>query len=298
MKSILREPLVHFLLIGAALFIAFAFADNPVDKESDRIVVTQGKIEFLTANFKRTWQRQPTGSELEGLTNGYVRDEILYREALALGLDRDDPYIRMRLKQKLEFMSDDLAGVVTPSDEQLNLYMTNHPEDFRQEFQVAFRHVYLNADQQESMSIDRATKLIQHLSDEKSTTDPDTMGDSLMLPKVFDLSSESEIARLFGRPFSRELLEITPGAWTGPIRSGYGLHLVLVSEKVAGRLPELDEVREIVERDWFSTRKKEHRESIYNSLREKYTVVFEADAGEKKAFTVISEAQAAGEKRK
>lgn len=296
MKSILREPLFHFLLIGAALFIAFAFVGNPVEQEADRIVVTQGQIDFLAANFKRTWQRQPTEGELEGLTNGYARDEILYREALALGLDRDDPYIRMRLKQKLEFMSDDLAGIVTASDEQLKQYMTHHLEDFRQEFQVAFRHIYLNADKQESMAIDRATRLIQQLSDDKDTTDPDKLGDSLMLPKVFDLSSESEISRLFGRPFSRELLNVTPGRWVGPIRSGYGLHLVMVSEKVGGRMPELDEVRKTVEREWLAARKKEQRERFYNSLREKYTVVLEADAGDKKTFTVISEAQAAGEK--
>lgn len=297
MKFLLREPLVHFGLIGIALFFAFSFAGNPVNPESDRIVVTQGQTDFLKANFTRTWQRPPTEEEMQGLINGYVRDEILYREALALGLDRDDPVIRRRLKQKLEFMNDDLAGVVTASDEQLKEFISSHPESFRIEAQVTFRHIFLGMDQHGNSVMEKAAQLLTELSNDANIRDPDTMGDNLMLPKSFNLSPVSEIARLFGKLFSVEIMKIKQGNWTGPIRSGYGLHLVLISEKIEERQPELDEVREIVEREWLNVHKTQTRESLYNNLRKKYTVAVETEAGDEKPFSIPKEAQAGGERR-
>ena len=297
MKSLLREPLVHFLLIGAALFLVFGLFNDPAGPQSDRIVITPGQIEFLKANFTRTWQRSPSEQELQGLIKSHVREEIFYREALALGLDRDDGIIRRRLKQKLEFMSDDLAAVATPSDEQLRTFLETHPERFRLEPQVAFRHIFFNIDQRGNIALDEAGRLRAELSDSGNTTDPDTSGDSLMLPKSFDLSPASEIARLFGESFSIEIMKIEPGQWAGPIRSGYGLHLVLVSEKIDGKLPELDEVREVVEQEWSAAHKKELRENIYKKFREKYTVVFEQPTNGANTIQALSAAQAAQEKQ-
>jgi hypothetical protein len=298
MKSLLREPLVHFLLIGAALFFVFGLFNDPAGPQSDRIVITPGQIEFLKANFTRTWQRSPTEQELQGLINSHVHEEIFYREALALGLDRDDGIIRRRLKQKLEFMSDDLAGVATPSDEQLQQFLETHPESFRIEPKVAFRHIFLNIDQRGNTALDAGDRLLAELSDAGNATDPDTLGDNIMLPKSFTLSPASEIARLFGEPFSIEIMKIKPGQWAGPIRSGYGLHLVLVSEQVDGRLPELDEVREVVEQEWSADYKKELKESIYKKFREKYTVVFEQPTTGGNSLQAVSEAQAAQEVQK
>ena len=293
MKSLVREPLVHFLLIGAALFLVFGLFNNPVGPQSDRIVITPGQIEFMKANFTRTWQRPPTEQELQGLISSHVREEIFYREALALGLDRDDPIIRRRLKQKLEFMSDDLAGVATPSDEQLRTFLETHPERFRIEPQVAFRHIFLDIDQRGNTALDEAERLLAELSDAGKTTDPDTLGDNLMLPKSFNLSPASEIARLFGQSFSIEIIKIEPGQWAGPIRSGYGLHLVLVDEQVDGRLPELSEIKEFVEQEWSAAHKRELKEGIYKKFREKYTVVFEQPTTGGNSPQAVSAAQAA-----
>jgi len=297
MKSLLREPLVHFLLIGAALFIVFGLFNDPAGPGSERIVITPGQIDFLKANFTRTWQRPPTEKELQGLINSFVRDEIFYREALSLGLDRDDNVIRRRLKQKLEFMSDDLAEVATPSDEELRQFLQSHPESFRKEPQVAFRHIFLDITQRGKGAFAEADRVLAELADENNIPAPDALGDPLMLPMAFDLTTVSEISRLFGRSFGPELLSVEPGKWTGPIRSGYGLHLILVTDKVDGRLPELDEIREVVEREWVAVRKKELKENIYSRLREKYSVVFEQPATEKKPLQAVSEAQAAQEKQ-
>ena len=131
MKSLLREPLFHFLLIGAALFLLFKVLNDPTGPQSSRIVVTNGQIEFLKARFAKTWQRQPNEQELQELINGHVREEILYREALALGLDKDDTVVRRRMTQKLELMGDDIAGITVPTDDDLRKHMEEHPENFR-----------------------------------------------------------------------------------------------------------------------------------------------------------------------
>ena len=296
MKSLLREPLVHFLLIGAALFVIFSFINNPPGKGSDRIIITPGQIEFLKANFTRTWQRPPSEKELQGLVDSHIREEIFYREALALGLDKDDATIRRRLMLKLETLSNDLAEAAAPSDEDLKSFLKANPERFRIEPQMAFSHVFINTDQRRRTAMDEAERLLAVLSDEKNA-DLDTLGDTVMLPKSFGLTRAGEISRLFGDAFTRELVTIIPGQWAGPIRSGYGLHLVKVTNTVAERLPELDEVREVVEREWFAVHRKEMQEGIYKRLRERYTVVFEQPASEKKHLQTVSVAQAAQEKQ-
>ena len=144
MKSFLREPLVHFLIIGVALFILFEVVNDPVGPQSNRVVITNGQIESLKARFVKTWQRQPTREELDELINGHVREEILYREALALGMDKDDGVVRRRMTQKLELMSDDIAGITIPSNEDLQDFLESHPELFRIEPQVAFRQIYID----------------------------------------------------------------------------------------------------------------------------------------------------------
>lgn len=297
MKSLLREPLIHFLFIGAALFLLFEVFDDPADPQSSRIVISNGQIEYLKASYARTRQRSPTKQELQGLIDGYVREEIFYREALALGLDKNDTVIRRRLKQKLEIMSDDLVGIMVPSDEQLQEFIETHAERFRIEPQIAFRHVYLDVYQRGNAVMDEAARLLTILSDKRSKSDSDILGDSLMLPKSFNLSPVGEIAKMFGKPFILELINSKPGQWTGPVQSGYGLHLILVTEHIAGRLPPLDEIREAVEWEWSAAHKKELKENIYNEFRGKYTVDFEPPANGAGNIQVISTAQAAQEEQ-
>lgn len=295
MKSLLREPLIHFLLIGAALFLSFEVFDDPAGPQSSRIDITNGQVEYLKASFARARQRQPTEQELQGLVDGYVREEVFYREALALGLDKNDSVIRRRLNQKLELMGDDLAGITVPSDEELQQFMASHAETFKTEPRLAFRQIFVDVVKRGISADDEADRLLALLSDAGSKPDPDTLGDSLMLPKIFELSPVSDIAKQFGEPFSLELINSNPGQWNGPVLSGYGLHLVLVTEHIAGRLPPLNEIRETVEWDWTAAHRKELKENIYNTLRNNYTVVFEQPPDGAKTIQEISEAQAAQE---
>jgi hypothetical protein len=297
MRALLREPLLHFLFIGALLFLLFEVFDNPAGPQSSRIVITNGQIEFLKARFAKTWQMQPTENELQELINGHVREEILYREALALGLDKDDSVVRRRMTQKLELMGDDIAGITVPTDEDLRKYMEEHPENFRIEPRVAFRQIYIDIVKRGISADDEADRLLALLSDAESKPDPDTLGDNLMIPGAYNLLPISEIAKIFGEPFSLELVKSKEGQWTGPIQSGYGLHLVLVTEKVEGRFPELAEIRETVEWEWSSAHKKNVRENIYKKLREKYTIEFEEPANGAGSTQAVSVAQSEQEKR-
>jgi len=288
MKTLLREPLIHFLLIGAALFFLFEVFETRKEVQGNRIVISNGQIEFLKASFARTRQRVPTGQELQGLIDGFVREEVYYREALSLGMDKDDFVIRRRLGQKFELMSDDLAGIKTPSEEELQAFLQTNQELFKIDAQIAFRHVFIDVAKRGKPADDEAARLLAVLSAKEKATNPDLLGDPLMIPKKFSLTPLGEIAKFFGESFSLELEKYKPGQWSGPVQSGYGLHLVRVTEYIAEKLPHLDEIRKIVEWEWAESYRKDLKDSIYEKLREKYTVVVEQHAGGGKTIQAAS----------
>jgi hypothetical protein len=273
--QLLREPLVHFLLLGAALFGVFAWVDDSGSARAGHIVITPGHIEHLTVGFTRTWQRLPTAQELAGLIDDYVREEVLYHEAVAMGLDRNDTIVRRRLRQKLEFLTEETAETVPPSDAELRTFLQQHPDAFRIEPRLAFQHVYLSRGRRGDNAEVTARQLLAQLSTGDDATDPTTLGDPFLLPPEFSLSSRSEIARLFGDAFATQLQQLVPDHWAGPFESAYGLHLVCVRERVDGRMPALAEVREAVQRAWFAARRKAVQEQFYQRLRARYTVVVE-----------------------
>lgn len=275
MKKLLKDPLLHFLLIGAALFLVFGFFKGPTGNEENKIVITRGDIDALQANFVRTWQRPPTDGELSGLIDNRVEDEIAFREAVAMGLDQDDAVIRRRLRMKMELLVEDIAGLSPPSDEELQAYLEEHMDSFHQEPQVSFKQVYLNSDKRGAGVDEAARKMLAELTAAGPGADPVSFSDPNMLPKEFRLYYASDIEKLFGKSFTRDLLQVEPGKWNGPVWSSYGLHLVFVRDRIEGRDPELAEVREEVEREWAAKRRREFKEQTYKKLRERYTVIIE-----------------------
>jgi len=286
LKKLLHEPLIHFLLIGAGLFLLFGWKGGPSSQpggqtgsQSMKIVVTQGQIEHMEAQFKRTWQRPPTEQELKGLVENQVRDEISYREATAMGLDRDDAAIRRRMRLKLETLNEDIAAAMSPTDQDLQTFLEQHRDAFFEEPRASFRQVFLNPDRRGAKIDTDARNLLAQLQAAGPDANLSGFGDTLvMVPGNLPLSSVSEIGRIFGEQFGRTIVELEPGQWLGPVRSGYGLHLVLVTERQPGRMPELTEVRDRVEREWVFARKKEMLEAMYQKLGERYTVVIEEPA--------------------
>jgi hypothetical protein len=274
-RSLLREPLVHFLLIGAALFLFFSWTGGSGGPDSNRIVIGPGQVEHLATGFARTWRRPPTQAELKGLIDDYVREEMATREARTMGLDREDTVIRRRLRQKLEFLVEDAAEAVPPTDAELQAWLDEHTEDYRLEPRVAFRQVFLSADRRGDRLEADAQALLRRLRSQGVGADIEEAGDSIMLPSEFELAPLTVASRTFGQEFATRLAEIETGTWTGPIRSGYGLHLVFIRERIEGREPALEDVREAVARDLLTSRRKGQLEAMYERLLERYDVAID-----------------------
>jgi hypothetical protein len=268
-----REPLVHFLAIGALLFVIFSWRGGAAG--GDRIVITPGQVDSMVASFVRTWQRPPTEAEMKGLLDDWVREEIATREAMALGLDRDDTVIRRRLRQKLEFASDDSVDATPPTDAELQSWLDAHPDTFRSEPAAAFRQVYVSQERGQAAAEAEALRLLGTLKAAQPSASIEGLGDSIMLPREVERSSRSQIAREFGEEFADAVSALAPGQWHGPVASGYGVHLVFVRDRVEARLPPLDEVRPIVEREFTSDRRTRELNATYERLLERYRVVIE-----------------------
>ena len=272
-RRVWREPLVHFLLIGAALFVFYDQTREQGSEAPNRIVMSSGQVEQLAANFKRTWMRPATEAELAGLIESYVRDEVFYREALAMGLDQSDPVVRQRMRSKLEFILEDLSSAEV-ADEVLLAYLQEHPDKFRTQPQVSFQQVYLSSDRRTDLLAEAETVLAS-LNEGAA---PESLGDPTLVPYAFTLATQAEIERSLGESFGREVVELVPSDdWVGPVFSAYGGHLLKVSESVDARLPDLSEIRELVEREYVVERRNEIKDLAYAKLREGYDVTIEAD---------------------
>jgi peptidyl-prolyl cis-trans isomerase C len=259
-KKLLREPLLHFLLIGAALFAVYAVV-NPDAMQSDkRIVVDQGQINTLAQRFKRVWQRDPNEQELQGLIEDFVIEEIYYREALAMGIDKDDPVIRRRLRQKMELYTDNLASTLAPTDAVLNEYLQRHADKFEADSRYTFKQIFVNADAATEQLNEQLAAIESDLQDGKTVT-----GDQSLLPVGFEDADAFTVDRTFGKGFALQLDAVPLNQWSQPLRSGLGVHFVFVSNRQPGYLPALADIRNKVEREW----RFDQAQSIDRTLREK-----------------------------
>ena len=277
LSRFVREPLVHFLILGALLFAYFEFAARDSGPDSRRIVVSGAQIEHLAASFARTWQRPPTVEELKGLVDDYVREEIAVREAMAMGLDRDDTIIRRRLRQKLEFITQDVIDSNPPTAEQLASWYQEHLVDYTREAAVAFDQVFIDRDRRGRDADVYAAELLESLR-EQPDVDPHELGDATMLPPSMPLAGRSEVARTFGEEFATQLMGSDSGRWIGPVSSGFGLHLVRITDTGPGRALGFEAAAPLVERDFLADRRKRETDAFYDRLLENYRVELDFDA--------------------
>ena len=278
MKKILKEPLVHFLLLGALIFVGYEWVDHNSEPAPGRIVISQGQLASMLANFISTQQRPPSHQEWANLIQAQVRGEVYYREALVLGLDKDDAIIRRRLQQKLEFISDDIAAQAQPTDAELNAYLTVHPDKFRVEPQFTFRQLYLNPEKHVTNLAGDAAQLLAKLNQPGGDTGFATLGDPFMLDNNFTALPSGEITKQFGKEFTAKLAGLQTGHWQGPVESGFGAHLVCISARTAGRQPALAEVRDAVRREWIEDQRLQANDKFYQAMLKHYTVTIEKPA--------------------
>jgi peptidyl-prolyl cis-trans isomerase C len=272
MRKWFKEPLVHFLVIGAMIFAVFSvFSDKESPMDGNRIVVSSGDIERLGVSWSKRWNRPPTETELKGIVDAYIKEEVYYREALALGLDQNDTILRRRLMQKMEFLSNDLAELNQPDETALNKYFLDNQEKYEIPSRVSFTHIYFSTDKRGAKAAEDAESVLAGLTVKKAPEH----GDSFMLQYDFDQETPFEVGRLFGKVFAESLFTLEPGVWQGPIESGYGLHLVRISEKIDSRMPELASVIDRVRTDFMFEQRRKVNKEIYERFKERYEIVIE-----------------------
>jgi hypothetical protein len=291
--KLLREPLVHFLFIGAAIYLAFGLLAEPVeDLQDNTLVVDAGEIEWMATSWHKRWNRMPTQQELDGLIQQYVRETILYREALAMGLDQDDTIIRRRLAQKLEFLAQDLALMTPPTDEELLSYFDEHKDRYQQPTRYTFTQVYIDPDKRGDKTLDDAKAIKAALISKPEQLDNAAdMGDDFMLQAYYPENSQANIRKNFGSGFAEALVELTAGEWHGPVLSGYGTHLVYVHGIIEPPAPVFASVRERVQQDWEDARRETMNEQFYASLRDRYDIVIEMPEQDNKVAALQEQTQ-------
>ena len=278
MPSFLRHPFTHIMLLGLLVAAAVLVAKGPPTGDvTKRVVVTGGDLLQLRAGFMRTWQREPTLSELRGELERFVRQEILYREALARGYDRDDLVVRRAMQQKMEFLAASQGTQEPPTEEEIEAFFALRRERYRLPAVVSFAQVYVNLDAHADPAR-AADDLRARL--ERDDPGPEALveyGDSIMLQPTFRSQTEQDVRSTFGEDFAAAVVELEPGSWQGPIRSGYGLHLVKVTELEPSRIPEWREVAARVVSDMEYEARNASKEQLYQEIAQSYQVVMDAE---------------------
>ena len=270
----LREPLLHVVVIGAALFAVYHVL-NPVAAgrdEANRIVITADDIAQIRLAWTAQWRRPPTPEELRNLLDGKIREEILSREATALGLDKDDTVVKRRLAQKMEFVMDDVATLREPTDDELRRWFEHNMQRFALPKLVTFRHLYFSADLRGARARDGAADALRKLAGEPEEPDLHGLSDRFMFQDFYAERSPDQVAGIFGTRFAQALLGLKEGQWQGPVESGLGWHLVWVESKTPGRVPAFEEIAATVKSAWIDEQRADAKRKMFESMRARYQI--------------------------
>lgn len=272
LRRILREPLVHFLFIGLLLFVLFNWLSAQQGGSERRVVLSGAMVNEIAQGFQTTWQRPPSAEELQGLLETRVREELLYREGVALGLDADDPVIRRRVAQKVDVLAEESGLTAAVSDSELEAYLQRNAARYALPAEVAFEQVLFDPSRHGEQIQADLTAGLQRL---QAGAAQDQVGDRTQLPARVALTPADLVAREFGESFAAALPELPVGSWAGPVPSGFGWHLVRLQSLTPARPATLSDVRKAVERDWENDRRMQGKQAFYDQLADKYEVIIE-----------------------
>ncbi len=259
-KGLAREPLVHFLVAGALIFAVGGGGSDAADRS---LTVTEAQVRGLTEQWEQQWHRQPTPVEVEGLIRDFIKDEVYYREALRLGLDKDDIIVRRRMRSKMEFLVAAQAENEVPSDAELQKWLDTHRRDHATAPVLSFDQIYVAGD------TGRARSLLVQLA---KGADPATLASPLSVPRKLDETAAGDVDRQFGDGFAKGVAALPPGGWAGPVASGFGQHLVRLRKLTPGAVPPLASVRKAVENDWREANRATRENAAYQALLDGYTI--------------------------
>ena len=268
-----HEPLAHFLLAGGALCAVYLLAGPASEPPTDQVVISHVQQKNLAALFERTWNRPPTLQELDGLIQSHIREEVLAREAVAMGLSDGDAVVRKRLAQKLEFLSDDLAAQLNPTDSELETFLTSNADRYRVHARYSLEQIYVSPGPSREEYLKTSSALLASLT---SGIPANTLGDQTLLPFQMKVSTKAQIASTYGQEFAEAIDRMPVGDWQKDVRSSFGYHIVRITEKQDPVLPSLADVRDSVERDWRDAQRLRLRDAFYDDVRRSYDVIVEA----------------------
>jgi peptidyl-prolyl cis-trans isomerase C len=283
LKRWLREPLLHFLLIGLALFVVYR-ALNPAAVEQQnpsRIELTDDDLRQMELAWMAQWRRPPTPEEVHRLVESKVREEILYREALALGLEQGDTIVKRRMVQKMEFLAEDLSALREPNREELTAWFENNPQRFTIAGRASFRHLYFAFDKRGEGAREAAAGVLATLAGQPADSPAvTTLADPFMFQDYYGDRSPEQVANVFGAKFARSLFQLQPGSWHGPIESGFGWHLVWVESMTPARVPAFEEVEPEVRSAWMVDQRAEIKRQAFEAMRARYDIILPGVAAE------------------
>jgi len=272
-----KEPLVQFLLIGGCIYAAFFLFGEPEEEVSEnQIHVDAGRIDAFISEWQKRWNRPPTRQEIDGLVQNYVREEVLYRQAVSMGLGEDDPITRRRMAQKLEFLTSDLAQAIEPEDAALEKYFADNAATYRAPDQITFSQVFFNPDTRKDATVEDAKAELEKLI-AAGEPDPETLeaGDRLMLKSYYPSVTEAEISRQMGSGFAEAVMQLEAGKWHGPVLSGFGTHLVYVYDIEKGAMPEFESVKAKVLEAWQDEQRESFNTEFLENLKARFEIVID-----------------------
>jgi peptidyl-prolyl cis-trans isomerase C len=271
----LREPLVQFLLIGVALFLISGALNRGTSQRARGydIALTMDDLRQVHNTFRAQWEREPSPEEMRGLVEQRIREEILYREALQLGLDKDDVIIRRRLTQKMQFLSEDVSAAYEPKSEELKLWYENNSQRFSLPATISFRHLYFSPDRRGRNARQAAVNTLAKIASQPEDSNAGDLADPFMFQNYYRGRSADQLTKVFGTSFAQAVLQLKPGSWQGPIESGYGWHLIWIESITPGRIPNFEEVERDVKTAWLADQKAQQWQKAYDKMRTKYQVL-------------------------
>ncbi len=273
----LREPLVQFLFLGGLIYLAYALVTPQSEEDNSRtILVSASRVQWMQDSWQKRWNRLPTKQELDGIIQQYIKETVLYNEAIKMGLDKDDGVIRRRLAQQVEFLAKDLVVYTPPAQADLEKYYKEHLDQYKPDVSYSFTQVYFDPDKRGESTLDDANKVKEKLVAQASMLqNVEGLGDDYMKANYFEANTPMEIRKNFGSGFAESLMELEAGKWHGPVLSGFGTHLVFVNEIVSPPVPPFDEIKARVLEDWIEQKRESLNEEFYEALEDYYTIIVE-----------------------
>ena len=293
MSRLLREPLFHFLLLGSLLFAIYACVDGGRVSPSDtKIVLGADDFAQLASLFRTQWRRDPTPQEFGAMLESKVQEEVLYREGLAMNLDKGDTIVKRRMAQKMQFIAEDVAASREPPAAELNEWYTKNGGKFQQPPRLSFRHLYFSPDKRGARAqADAADALSRIAGQPEDTKSAVGLADPFMFQEYYRDRAPDFLAKEFGPKFALAVAGLPAGSWQGPIDSGFGWHLVFVDTVVPGRIPPIEEIEADVKIAWLGEQKVLAWEKAYKDIRAKYTIVVPALSDEQTASRLAANAR-------